>query len=52
MMRRDTPTCGAAKPTPGAAYMVSSMFCMSSAVSPVMASTGRAGTRSAGSGNL
>ena len=52
MMRLETPTWGAASPMPGAAYMVSIMFSMSSAVSPVMASTGSAGVRRAGSGNL
>ena len=43
MTRMETPTCGAARPMPGAAYMVSSMFSINSAISPVTASTGRAG---------
>src|SRR5207244_3253823 len=38
--RRGTPTCGAANPTPGAAYMVSIMSSMRRSVSDVIASTG------------
>ena len=44
-MRCDTPTCGAASPTPGAAYMVSSMSLTSWTVLPVMFFTGAATLR-------
>jgi len=41
-IRSGMPTCGAASPTPGAAYIVSIMSSMSRSISGVIASTGRA----------
>ena len=38
-IRSDTPTCGAASPTPGAAYIVSIMSSIRRSISGVMAST-------------
>src|SRR5215471_13739901 len=46
MMRFDTPICGAAKPTPGALYMVSIMSWTSWTSSPLMLATGSEGLSS------
>src|SRR6478735_7940274 len=48
-MRRPTPTCGAARPTPGAASIVSNMSATSVRISSVMSSTGDAGACRTGS---
>ena len=42
-IRSATPTCGAASPIPGAAYIVSIMSVMSRSISGVMSATGAAG---------
>src|SRR5690606_22088496 len=42
-MRSGTPTCGAARPMPGAAYMVSIMSLISRSISMVRSPTGCAG---------
>ena len=48
--RNDTPTCGAANPIPGAAYMVSIMSSISYYSASSMCSTGCALRRSTPSG--
>ena len=48
--RNDTPTCGAANPIPGAAYMVSIMSSISCYSASSMCSTGCALRRSTPSG--
>src|SRR6478609_889386 len=48
-MRSETPTCGAAKPTPGAASIVSNMSATNARISSVMSSTGDAGACRTGS---
>ena len=42
-MRRESPTCGAARPTPGAAYIVCVMLSMKLASLPSMFATSLAG---------
>src|SRR5277367_6011771 len=52
MIRLDSPTCGAASPTPGAAYMVCTMLSISPSTLPLIFLTGAAGSLSVSSGNL
>src|ERR1700730_2822615 len=50
--RLDTPTCTAAKPTPGAEYIVSNILLTSLSRSPSNSVTGLAGSSSTGAGHL
>src|SRR5215475_11817588 len=52
MIRIDSPTCGAASPTPGAAYIVCAMLSMRVLRVPLRFSTGSAGRLRTSSGNL
>src|SRR5579863_5051160 len=52
MMRCEEPTCGAARPTPGAAYIVCVMLSMKLASLPSMFATSFAFSFSDASGNL
>src|SRR6267142_2580665 len=52
MIRFDSPTCGAASPTPGAAYMVCTMLSIRPSTLPLIFLTAAAGSLSTSSGNL
>src|SRR5690606_31200082 len=52
MIRFDTPTCGAARPTPGAAYIVSVMSSSSLRTEALILVTGRAFLRRTSAGSF